>query len=433
MSGLLIGLNLSSMSGFLDVMAYSPTFAILLRWEREIVTAAMPIASILGALVSWRLMDDLKPPRTMLCASVFWLIGSCLMAVAPGLAVLSIGRVLAGLAAGILSVAAPAYMVEIAPRENRGAYMSLLYLFIAAGIFLQNVNQYVAAKLSWSMLDMTEPIPREDLMSALRVSFIFQLIPGSIFTGFTFLLPQSPYYLASQGHWAQSHAFMAELQKKRMNDPRLRAQYELMREDIRDQRQKGQPRLRMLLRVSEFRRLVTGLFMQMWNQACGMHIMLHHTVFVVTAAGVRHPNLVIFVLYLLNVVATCVLGSRLMDKWGRRVTLLIGSLTMASCLSIIGIIHSEYAELSLEFIGSSIYGWFPWVIENRGASTAVVVFACFYIIAYAASWGPVSWTYTAEIFPNHLRTRGIALCSICYWIYNVALTFTELSLLLSYE
>ena len=43
---------------------------------------------------------------------------------------------------------------------------------------------------------------------------------------------------------------------------------------------------------------------------------------------------------------------------------------------------------------------------------------------YAATIGPVTWTYIAEIFPNKIRALGISVATLSLWIACFVTSFT---------
>ncbi|MGH8296279.1 MAG: MFS transporter, partial [Steroidobacteraceae bacterium] len=55
-----------------------------------------------------------------------------------------------------------------------------------------------------------------------------------------------------------------------------------------------------------------------------------------------------------------------------------------------------------------------------GALAAVVV----YILGFSFSWGPVVWVMLAEIFPNSIRGKGMAIAVGAQWIMDFIVTMT---------
>lgn len=106
------------MTGILDVMVFSsdPT----VPFQREMLASIIPFGSIMGALVTWLIVDEFGAPRTLTWATLLWAIGSGLMALSGGLTLLSVGRGIAGVGGRILSAIVPAYMVMSTSCADKG-------------------------------------------------------------------------------------------------------------------------------------------------------------------------------------------------------------------------------------------------------------------------------------------------------------------------
>lgn len=52
-----------------------------------------------------------------------------------------------------------------------------------------------------------------------------------------------------------------------------------------------------------------------------------------------------------------------------------------------------------------------------------------FVIAYAFSFGPVSWLLLSEIFPDDARGRAISIATVFNWSGNLAVSFSFLSAL----
>src|SRR5574344_1382099 len=91
------------------------------------------------------------------------------------------------------------------------------------------------------------------------------------------------------------------------------------------------------------------------------------------------------------------------EKWGRKPLLITGSLGMA-----IGA-----AGVAISF-GSS-----PMV---------TMVSIMFYSASFMMSWGPICWVLIAEIFPNTIRGKAVAVAVAFQWIFNwiVSSTFVPM-------
>jgi len=91
------------------------------------------------------------------------------------------------------------------------------------------------------------------------------------------------------------------------------------------------------------------------------------------------------------------------EKWGRKPLLITGSLGMA-----VGA-----AGVAISFGSSPIM---------------TMVSIMFYSAAFMMSWGPICWVLIAEIFPNTIRGKAIAIAVAFQWIFNwiVSSTFVPM-------
>lgn len=98
--------------------------------------------------------------------------------------------------------------------------------------------------------------------------------------------------------------------------------------------------------------------------------------------------------YVINVIMT-IPALLYVDRWGRRPTLLIGALLMATWLfANAGILaqHGHYAGPD----GVNGIKEASWEVSG-GASKGIIACSYLFVASYAPTWGPVSWVS----FPQH--------------------------------
>lgn len=113
------------MSGVLGTNAYKNYFDSPASYRQGGITASMPAGSLVGALCSSFIADRYSRRTAIQVASVIWMLGALLQTVCNGVALLCVGRVIAGMAIGIASAIVPVYQSEIAAKEIRGRVVSL--------------------------------------------------------------------------------------------------------------------------------------------------------------------------------------------------------------------------------------------------------------------------------------------------------------------
>lgn len=107
-----------------------------------------------------------------------------------------------------------------------------------------------------------------------------------------------------------------------------------------------------------------------------------------------------------------------MDRWGRRPTLLVGAVLMALWMFANAGIMGAYGVV----VPGGIHGTAAESMKVSGpAATGLIACTYLFVASYAPTWGPVSWTYPPELFPLHLRGKGVAVATSGNWAFNTAL------------
>lgn len=113
-----------------------------------------------------------------------------------------------------------------------------------------------------------------------------------------------------------------------------------------------------------------------------------------------------------------------LDKWGRRPSLLLGSFGMMTWLFISGAVQQYCGQANTDETRTVDNRDVTWiVVNNRPASSAIVACSFLFVATFATTWGPVSWTYPAEIFPSKIRAKAVSLSTAANWFWNMVLAF----------
>lgn len=104
------------------------------------------------------------------------------------------------------------------------------------------------------------------------------------------------------------------------------------------------------------------------------------------------------------------IGLYLVEHFGRRRSLITGSLWMFVCF----IIFASVGHFVLDVDDPS---------RTPEAGIALIVMACLFILGYATTWGPMVWTLIAEIYPSKYRAKGMALATASNWTWNFLIAF----------
>ncbi|KAK9372734.1 general substrate transporter [Lipomyces chichibuensis] len=406
LGGVLYGFDVSSISGIVDTDQYKNFYNNPLGTRQGLITSAMAAGSIVGALSSSVLGDQLSRKVTIQIGAVFWCIGAALQSASNGVAMLITGRAIAGICVGLTSALVPVYQSEIAPRKIRGRVVSFQSIAITCGMALQYFIEY-----GCSFIDST---------ASFRIPWAIQAVPGIIlFTGL-FWFPRSPRWLASKDQWEEALTVLAFLRttKKDINDPHVLAEYREIEDQIKSEREIDSSLLRELVSKKMRRRVLLAMAIQLLGQLSGANLLNYYIVYLFQSASVPNPRLAASFQYLIKLLMTMTAVLRA-DKWGRRPILLVGAVTMGTWFFVIGGLFMRYGEPN-----PILNQPYTWVVISQPAVTRSIQAFCYLATAtYSASWGPIAWVYPPEVVPLRIRSISVSLALATHWITNYALGF----------
>lgn len=132
----------------------------------------------IGCLSNGVLLEKLGRRKTLVISTFFTIVGSVFQTCANGVALMIVGRCVAGIALGILNPTIPIYISELARPEDRGRLVGIFGLLVAIGFCLANWIGYACTfahgDASW------------------RIGLAMQCPLAVILMGLSFTLPESP-------------------------------------------------------------------------------------------------------------------------------------------------------------------------------------------------------------------------------------------------
>ncbi|ORZ27397.1 general substrate transporter [Lobosporangium transversale] len=407
--GMLFGFDISSMSGVVGTQRYQEYFNHPSSSLQGGIVASMAAGSFLGALLAGPLGDKISRKRTIMLAASIWIVGSIIQCATVNVGMLIVGRIINGIAVGLASMIVPVYQSEIAPKNIRGRIVSLQQWAITWGILIQYFIQYGCSFINSE--------------AAFRIPWGVQIIPGIILLAGISFFPYSPRWLADHGRGEEALEVLAMLRAKgNKNDPLVMAEYKEIEDAIKFDRTQAARSYAELFRKPNARRVFLGMSLQSWSQLTGMNVAMYYIVFIFQGAGITGQNANLqasSIQYILNVIMT-IPAILFIDKWGRRPVLLVGSTFMALWMFLIGGLMGRFGGPS-NFEGNETTTWA--IQDNDAASKAVIACSYLFVCSFAISWGPVSWTYPAEIYPLRIRSKAVSLSTASNWAFNFILAY----------
>ena len=378
-SGGLFGYDQGVISGALHGIKATFSLSALLV---EVVTSWVTLGALLGALVAGELADQIGRKRTALIAGALFTLGALVQALAPDTVILVVGRLIVGAGVGVAAVAAPLYAAELAPTTWRGRFVSAYQLAITIGIFLAYlIDGWLSKGDAW------------------RTMLGAAAVPGLLLFAVALVAPRSPRWLMKMGRRTEAAAELTRIRPGVDFEPRLDAIEAALRLEG-DRASWGEVFAR------EWRRpLMIGVWLAVFQQITGINAIIYYADQIFASAGFvtqsAQTTVTTWAIGGVNVLATLI-AIAFIDNLGRRKLLLTGLIGMGISLVVVGI--------AFRFIVPAAAATGP---STAGIITLLAL-VCF-IICFAFSTGPVTWTVINEVFPGHIRGRAVAVATAVNW------------------
>lgn len=335
------------------------------------VVMAMALwGTVVGALFGGIPTNKIGRKKTLIWIGVFYFVSAVGSALANDPYTFAFFRFLGGLGVGASTIAAPAYVSEIAPAKDRGRLVGLYQFNIVLGILIAFLSNYLLRNVgenSWRWMMGVEAIP------------------AFIYTVFVLGVPESPRWLISK--------FRIEEAKKVMGIINPGADVEKLISEIKTENSTVDKEEHIYTKKYRFP-LILAFLIAFFNQFSGINAFLYYAPRIFQEAGLGESTALLSSIGIgvVNLIFTLI-GIFLIDRLGRKVLMYIGS---------VGYI------ISLGLVSAAFFlGW---------QGMAVPVFLFFFIASHAIGQGAVIWVFISEIFPNHLRASGQAFGSSTHWV-----------------
>jgi SP family sugar:H+ symporter-like MFS transporter len=403
--GLLFGYDTGAINGILAMDEFKDQFATKCKIRNEmgdtqlctkdssLIVAILSAGTALGALLSAPAGDSIGRRKTLMLAVGIFCIGSIFQVCAQDIPMLLVGRALAGVGVGAVSVLVPLYQSEMAPKWIRGTLVCAYQLSITVGLLAASIINIITSGL--------------DKSSAYRIPLGLQIIPALILTAGLIMLPETPRFLVKKGQHEAAGLSLSRLRRLDITHPALidelqeivaNHQYELtLGPDSYKDLFMGAPHLG--------RRTFTGCGLQILQQLSGINFIMYYSTSFFDVAGLSDPFLKSLIINIINVVST-IPGIFVIESWGRRKLLMVGAAGMASCQLVMATFTAAAKP------------------EAHASQTILIVFCAINIFFFASSWGPVVWVVTSEIYPLKVRAKAMSVSTFANWVLNFGIAYS---------
>ena len=406
LGGLLFGYDTAVISGaekglqafFMEAKDFSYTNG----WH-GFTSASALIGCIIGSALSGFLATNLGRKKSLIIAGLLFFV-SALGSMEPEflffehgtptyslLIMFNIYRVIGGIGVGLASAICPMYIGEVAPSNIRGMLVSwnqfaiifgqLVVYFVNFMILGEHTNPIIAS-IGEGINAVASGSDPWTIETGWRYMFGSEAVPAGLFALLICLVPETPRYLVMVGDDAKALHILERINGTSVAQEILR--------DIKDTITEKTEKLFSY----GFLCIFIGIMLSVFQQTVGINAVLYYAPRIFGDMGMDNPMVQTVIMGVVNILFTLV-AVFTVEKWGRKPLLISGSIGMA--IGAFGV--------ALTF-------------GKAGLEIVTMVSIMVYSASFMMSWGPICWVLIAEVFPNTIRGKAVAIAVAFQWIFN---------------
>lgn len=359
LGGLLYGYDMGVISG---ALLYLKNDIPLTPSMQGLVVASMLFGAIFGSGFSGPLSEKLGRRRLVFIISIIFIVGTLVLALAPTVEIVVLGRFIIGLAVGGSTAIVPVYLSELAPTDARGSLSSLNQLMITIGILSSFLVNYALS-----------PFDAWRWMLGLAVVPSLILMIGVIF------MPESPRWLLEK----RGEKAARDVMKLTYPDHEIDIEIANMKKISSISESTWDVLKSPWLRIT----IIIGSVFALLQQLIGINAIIHYAPTIFHKAGLGDSASILSTVGIgvVNVLVTIV-AILIIDKIDRKKLLMMGNLGMV------------FSLLAMSLL--------IWLLGVDASVWIIIICLALFIVFFGLSWGPVLWVMLPELFP--MRARGAA-------------------------
>ena len=307
------------------------------------------------------------------------------------LVVFNIYRVIGGIGVGLASAICPMYIGEVAPSGIRGMLVSWNQFAIIFGqLVVYFVNFMILGQHTNPIIEsigegINAVAPGSDpwaIETGWRYTFGSEAVPAGLFALLICFVPETPRYLVMVGEDTKAQRILERINGATVAQEILHD----IKETITEKTEK--------LFSYGFLCIFIGIMLSVFQQTVGINAVLYYAPRIFGDMGMDNPMVQTVIMGVVNILFTLV-AVFTVEKWGRKPLLISGSIGMA--IGAFGVALT-FGKTGLEIV----------------TMLSIMVYSA----SFMMSWGPICWVLIAEIFPNTIRGKAVAIAVAFQWIFN---------------
>ncbi|KAJ0383587.1 hypothetical protein COL922a_010204 [Colletotrichum nupharicola] len=373
------------------------------EFNKGFTTGMLLLGAFIGCWFYPYISDRWSRKKALLLSSIIFCIGGVIQTAAYNYATVVVGRTIGGIGTGTLALGAPMYISEVSPPHLRGTLLVLESVAIVGGVTIAYWIIYackdIAGEASW------------------RVPFALQLPSATILGAMIQLFPYSPRWLAMQDRHEDCLSSLCKLRKLPASDERVQAEYQGILAETKfqavmlERRHPGVRGFKLevvqwldLFTVKSWRRTIVGAGVSFFQQFQGVNGFIYYAPTLFRNIGQSDDmSLILTGIFNALQIVGVFIAFILIDRVGRRPLAIYGGIGNMICFVVIAALVGTF---------DSRWG------ENTSAGWACVAMAFLFIIIFGASYSSLGWALPPEVFPNGMRSKGVAFSVAVNWLSN---------------
>ncbi|AOA62431.1 Low affinity glucose transporter 2 [Komagataella phaffii CBS 7435] len=404
LAGIVFGFDIGSI-GMINFQTYRDQFGDIVYPSGEkrinevvlgLIVSGFSLGAALGGLLLPRFADNYGKKPLILFSMFLYFLGSLTVFWAWVWWQVFLGRILNGAGVGCCGVVSVMLISELSPPDLKGPLVSSFQVFTTVGILFGALVIYLCKneRSRWQY----------------RIGLVIQMNLANIVAIVTAFVPESPVYLIKSRQYNKALRSIGRIKglsptdhrvETELNDLRERTQLESLNIALSDPNStsilKGEPRILF--------RTVIGTILMIFQQLTGINYFFFFGVAIFENAGVEDPFLTPVILGAVNLVFSF-LSLWLVSQYPRRWLLISGSFVMM-------ILIFMFSTCGVFFLDSS---------NGAVVGSIMILLTCFFIGAFACTWGPLSFVVLSELFPIRVRSKSMSIASAMNWTTTFALS-----------
>jgi len=373
-------------------------YANFLQWA----SGLLQIGAALGALLLAPYVAGRYGRReTMFVGSVLTCIGVAPCMFLSTYAPFLVARFIMGVGVGLVTYSLPMFISEVAPVQIRGVLGSMMQFTVVIGVLMA------------SCFNLIHSFPYD-------LSFSLPMYPAAIVALGIFFFPMSPRFALikfKRQKQPEEGVQRARDSLKRLRGNEVEADKELLELQVQMERESKEAPWSILWTDPSIRKRVIIANMLQWGQQfTGVNAILSYGPTIFNDAGVKMDPLLAGVLVNICMFFATIAAIMVIDKWGRRIILLIGASVM-----FLGMLSAAILAKIIDDMGD-VTGDAVLEEKQKNLGLMMVVAVCVFAVGFGP-WGICPWVYPSEIFPMDVKEKAMSTSVCSQWTANFLIAF----------